>query len=187
MTVAAIDTIETDPLSPFGEPEVPPAEWTYRHCVQNWAAKGAMYVSATLQRISENAGREFRSVVQFPAGQSLERSVAAYVNNGRWLWDCPICKAAQVCSEVDHRAFCVGCFNGGDGWWQVEWPDQRADVETLLSRRPRKETRNWVPAETVDQLQAENLANGLDPDLKTRQWPAARRALAMVRKQRELT
>jgi len=178
-----IHTIETDPRSPFGEPEVPPAEWTYRAWRAEAVDRGVGFIRAYLAMASERSGREYRDVPLFPTGMSLERTVAAYVNHGRWLWDCPICNAAQVCAAGDERAFCIECFNAGDGWWPVVWPDSttRAQIEELLVRRPAQEQRSWYPHEPLEQLQLENLSIGADPDLPGLPWPGAQPALALVR------
>lgn len=173
--MSAIRTIETDPESPFGEPEIPAAEWTLRHVIKEQFGRGLAAGMAWLARGG------ISSLPKFPQGQSLERTVVAYVNHGRWLWDCGQCGAAQACTPNDPRAFCVGCFNGGDGWWPVEFPAEMRTIETLLERRPRDAQRNWQPPETIDQLQLENLSIGVDPDLPDRQWPGAQKALAVVR------
>jgi hypothetical protein len=141
-------------------------------------------VNAFVRDAGRRSGRELTAVPRFPTHASLDRTVVAFVNHGRWLWECPICHAAQVCSATDHRAFCIDCFNGGDGWWPIVWPDEptlRAAV-TLLVRRPDKTLRNWHPAvESVQQLQAENVRHGLDPDVPGLPWPGAVAALAVVR------
>lgn len=165
--MALIRTIENDAISPFGEPEVPPAEWTYRAWRDEALAHGPMFLRAYLGVASQNAGRAIDSMPEWPRARSLAQSVHAFVNDGRWLWACPICGAAQVASADDKRAFCIECFNAGDGWWPVEWPDDstRAAGEVVLSHRPSDAQRNWNPKdETVRDLQNENLQHGINPD-----------------------
>lgn len=155
-----IRTIETDPISPFGPPEVPAAEWTYRKVVDDAIRKGPQFMLAWLQ------GTGVRKLPDFPRFASLEHKVFARINHGRWLWDCPrACGGAQCCTPNDPRGFCVECFNGGDGYYPVVFPDELAAIETLLSRRPRDDQRHWAPGETVDQLQLENATLGLPDDL----------------------
>lgn len=175
-----IRTIETDPVSPFGEPEVPPAEWTYRDACQDAYRRGPDYAMAWVMRVTQGGTR----LPEFPKHASLERKVYAHVNHSRWLWDCPLCNAAQVCSNTDWRALCVECFNRGDGWWEVVWPDERAQIEELLSRRPRDDQRNWYPNETLDMLQLENLSIGVESDgvKGLPDFPGSQDALAVVRK-----
>jgi hypothetical protein len=112
------------------------------------------------------------------------RAVHAYVNHSRWLWDCPVCNGSELCSDLDPRAVCRLCGNAGDGWWQIVWPDDttRERVEVLLERRPDPRTRNWTPGELVEQLQAENLQHGIDPDLPGLIWPGGREALGIVQR-----
>jgi hypothetical protein len=43
----------------------------------------------------------------------------------------------------------------------ADWPHNRADIETVLAQRPMRETRNWLPGETLVGLVAENAAHGL--------------------------
>ncbi|HTR77174.1 MAG TPA: hypothetical protein VMH39_03660 [Gemmatimonadaceae bacterium] len=175
---ATIRTIENDPDSPFGPRELPAAEWTYRHCFAEGCKRGFEFLQAWLVK----AG-----VSQFPAGgqripeaMSLEHSVDAYVNHGRWVWDCPRCGAAQVASTDDPRAFCCECLNGGDGWYPVMFPADRPAVEWLLGQRP-EAFRNWYPGETVEKLQGENLAHGLRNDLAAFPWPGSAEGTALAR------
>lgn len=163
----AFRTIETDPISPFGEPEVPAAEWTYREWRRLALEQGIGYLRSHLGMASQRAGRTFATMPEWPRGRSLDRSVEAFVNDGRWLWECPVCRAAQVCAASDPRAFCVECFNAGDGWWPVEWPDAKTvtAAEHVLAARPSDRERNWRPSrESLRDLQTENLQRGVDPD-----------------------
>lgn len=161
-----IRTIENDPISPFGEPEVPPAEWTYRAWRMEALHRGVFYLRAYLLAAGERCGWTPASMPEWPRAASLTRKVDAFVNSGRWLWSCPLCNAAQVASYDDRRAFCVECFNAGDGWWPVVWPsdEDRRAIETVLAARGDDGNRNWLPSETVRDLQAENLEHGVNPD-----------------------
>jgi len=89
-------------------------------------------------------------------------SVAAAVNDGRWVVLCP-CGGAQLAARTDQRLWCAEC-HVDTGWTIVIWPDEDtvAEAEALLSRRPDPRSRNWRPwAETIDDLRAENDANGV--------------------------
>jgi len=172
-TAAAIRTLENDPDSPFFPPEVPAAEWVYRWQLDDAFKRGAQYALAWLAK----SGR--REPPPFPQGRSLERTVTAYVNHGRWLWDCPLCGSPYVASN-DPRAFCVVCFNAGDGWFPLEFPPERAAIDELLGRRPGDDSRHWTD-ETVEQLQAENLAHGVDAELAGYEWIGAKDGTAIAR------
>jgi hypothetical protein len=170
-----IRTIETDPDSPFLPAEVPAAEWTFRHVLAERVERGSQHLA------SWAATARLRSLPTYPTGSS-GRTVEAFVNHGRWMWRCPTCPAAQVASLADPRAFCVECFNDGDGYHDVVFPDDRTrlQLETLLGRRPNR-NRNWTPEETVEQLQLENLALGLTTDAPTLEPTRYEYALPLVR------
>ena len=82
----------------------------------------------------------------------------ASVNYGRWLVRCPWCKSAQYASTEDQRFFCVECANAvvGGRWVRVVWPENRAEIEAVLCRRPARENRNWELGEAVQHLELEN-------------------------------
>lgn len=82
-------------------------------------------------------------------GYTTLGEVEARVNHGRWLVDCPACKGAELASEDGF--ICCSC---GAGRYTVVWPDNRADIETVLDSRP-VANRNWHLGETVDDLLAE--------------------------------
>lgn len=192
--ISLVRTIDTDPdtLVAVGHhaiPEVPPAEWTYRWLRDRILGAGPQATAAYLHKARQKARRLFDGWPEYPAGASLERTVVAYVNWSRWMWTCPTCNSAQVCTPDDPRAFCVECFNAGDGWWPILFPpDQdRTDGELVLSKRPEDTQRSWYPdRETVEQLQAENLRHGLDADVPGRPWPGTQAALAAVREHFQL-
>lgn len=95
----------------------------------------------------------------------------AYVNEGRWLADCPTtgCAGAMLLLE-DAPFMCGACFNAAAGYRYrpVEWParsDHQA-IEAILVERPAPQTRNWTgraraawgkaEGETIEDLIAEN-------------------------------
>ena len=83
------------------------------------------------------------------------RSVAAYVNHGRWVADCPNCAGGIACWAENPHGCCLDCFHV----YRVLFPDDRHEVEAALEARPVK-NRNWRPGETVDQLHTEALLLG---------------------------
>ena len=92
-----------------------------------------------------------------PTGGVLLGRLDAYVNHGRWVVDCPAagCAGAELASDV--RPFvCASC---GEGPYQTRFPTERAAIEAALESRP-VEAQNWLPGETVADLEAENEVNG---------------------------
>ena len=89
----------------------------------------------------------------------------AFVNDSRWLVQCPSCNGAQLASRGDPRFFCIDCLNehAGRQWLRVVWPgaEQQAEIEGLLLQRPVPHTRSWRSGETTEKLRAENLAHGV--------------------------
>jgi hypothetical protein len=99
-----------------------------------------------------------------PSDLARDAAVVAFVNDGRWLAECP-CGAAQLVSQSDRRYFCVDCMNqyAGGRWVRVAWPDDVTveAIEALLVRRPFPDTRNWLPHETITDLFVENVTHGV--------------------------
>jgi hypothetical protein len=94
---------------------------------------------------------------------SLTEALPAWVSGGRWVVMCP-CGGAQLASREEHRFFCIDCLNVAVGgqWRRVHWPEDAADIEAVLLRRPDPETRTWLPTQTLSDLLAENTDHGLD-------------------------
>ena len=111
-------------------------------------------------------GQQGRVRVFLPTVTDLQApTVAVRVYRGMWIADCP-CGGAQVAAAGDHRLLCVDCFNAdiGGAWRRVAWPADAAAIERALLARPDPDTRNWA-GEPVSQLQAENAARGLPPEV----------------------
>jgi LSD1 subclass zinc finger protein len=83
--------------------------------------------------------------------------VAARVNWGRWIVDCPACPSALALAPGAPVLRCWDCAAVAE----VAWPDDelRDGVERLLAVRPSPHTRNWTPGETLHDLLAENIAH----------------------------
>ena len=81
-------------------------------------------------------------------------TVDAYVDSGRWLWDCVACNTA-IEVDLDQPSICVVC--GSGNWLQVELPDNRAEIESELLKQPGFRTsapiRSWRPGITLEDLQ----------------------------------
>jgi len=85
--------------------------------------------------------------------------VVAYVNEGRWVADCPQrdCAGAELVDpEWPLFVCCSGC---GCGPHCVIFPKDREKIEAALVKRQVPRTRNWLPGETVSDLQRENKAH----------------------------
>lgn len=105
--------------------------------------------------------------VPFPEGPALPglpgTEVEVYVNQGRWIVECPVCKGAQVACHTDPKFLCNVCANVAiDGRWRrTVWPPNRNAIEAALEVRPNELEQNWFPGETVDNLLAENVEHGV--------------------------
>jgi hypothetical protein len=90
--------------------------------------------------------------------------VAAYVNHGRWVADCPSegCGGALELAQLA-SFLCPACLNAGSGhqWQPVRWPPEQPDIEAVLGVRPLLSNRNWRPGESIADLERENAENGM--------------------------
>ena len=87
----------------------------------------------------------------------------AYINQGRWVVDCPNCSGAVCASKMDPWFFCIYC---GVGVYDVKFPPDAAAIEAVLLKRPEHDgwfarSRNWRPSETVAGLRRENAERGI--------------------------
>lgn len=78
--------------------------------------------------------------------------VVAYINHGRWVVDC-VCNGAGFTSP-EFKVSC--CFDCGRMYTSVIFPTQRKQIEEVLLSRKEKETRNWIPGESVKSLRTES-------------------------------
>ena len=85
---------------------------------------------------------------------NITTSVDAFVNAGRWLWECIACNNATVC-EVGQPSICVECAT--QGWVNVVFPSNREDVETELLKQPGHRAhapiRQWRPGWEISVLE----------------------------------
>ena len=102
------------------------------------------------------------------AGVALDVTVAARVNAGRWIADCPTpdCHGAEYVDPGALMFFCCECRNAPTAHQpiRVAMPADRlrGQIEKALLERPVPATRNWRTGETVAQLRAENKAHGVN-------------------------
>jgi len=80
--------------------------------------------------------------------------VTSYCNHGRWVAECgtTYCHEAHLVQPGDSFV----CRNCGVDHGLVEFPADLPLIDAALSRRIVPETRNWIPGETVIDLEAEN-------------------------------
>jgi hypothetical protein len=101
------------------------------------------------------------------AGLSEAATATARVSGSCWIADCPRpgCGGAEFVNFADPRFFCCACRN--EDWdgqpIRVIVPDEqtKTGVEEALAPRPDPDTRNWAADETVADLQAENVEQGI--------------------------
>lgn len=84
-------------------------------------------------------------------------TLEARIDWGRWIVDCPYCHGAMAAFiEEPSLFFCRKCKN--DGTYkpiEVKFPNEKAEIETLLEKRP-KANQNWRVGETLEFLKQEN-------------------------------
>ena len=91
-------------------------------------------------------------------------SIRAYVNEGRWIAECPLGDGYAFCVSFRNPVFwcplCGNKLNGGQ-WWEINFPPAKTAIERLLLLRPAVANRNWKWPETVADLARENTDHGL--------------------------
>jgi hypothetical protein len=101
-----------------------------------------------------------------PADGIAESPVAyAEVNHGRWIAKCPFpgCRCAEMVDFGRPTYWCNECRNRLTRNRPVRLviPEERYLIEAVLMRRPEQRFRNWLPGETIAQLEAENAEQGI--------------------------
>lgn len=90
-------------------------------------------------------------------------AIAARVNHGRWIVDCPACPSAALLEQAQEEGPSRGaCRDCGAPFGLVVVPgsaDRRA-LEDALARRP-VANQNWEPGETLADLLVENELQGV--------------------------
>lgn len=116
---------------------------------------------------AELAFHLFGPEVAVPPADRIAGEVVAYVNEARWIADCPDkrCNAAQVVTPDDPRFLCAVCSNLANHrrWYRVVFPspEERAEIEALIGQRPHVENVNWTPDESVEDVRRLNREHGI--------------------------
>lgn len=84
--------------------------------------------------------------------------LAARVNHGRWIADCPNCAGGALTHPEWRLACCGEC---GCVMTHVVFPPDLDQIAALLLRRATRPLQNWAPPETVADLARENTAHGV--------------------------
>ena len=87
-----------------------------------------------------------------------DAKAVARINQGRWLWLCAACNVGILLDKDDKYSICVRC--GSNGWMEVEWPENKAEIETELlkmtgtglGKRLLATVREWRPGWTLAYL-----------------------------------
>lgn len=88
--------------------------------------------------------------------------LTVYINEGRWLVDCPCGSGVIVTPEWGSTAWCFGeaC---GRVLTAIAMPDDPNRIEQIMLDRPDPRTRNMQPDESISDLILENAAIGIGP------------------------
>jgi len=108
---------------------------------------------------TQDVGEKFRrAIADRPhISPTTADGAVASVNHNRWIVLCS-CGSGCAVDLILHRAWCFECGTIYDG---IEVPHDAAAIEALLVKRPKLENRNWIPGESLDQLEDENRQNGV--------------------------
>ena len=93
-----------------------------------------------------------------------ESPVKAQVRSGRWLAQCPECMIEFQYVWLDNPLYmCSSCWNAEVGgiYRTVELPTEIEEITRLLLRRPDPSTRDWLPSQVIEDLETENIQNGV--------------------------
>jgi hypothetical protein len=82
------------------------------------------------------------------------------VNSGRWLARCPVCSNGILADPDWEEAVCFEC--GNDYVITAPPPQDVNEIERLLLKRPKVGTQNWIPGETLEELEADNRNHGVE-------------------------
>lgn len=99
-----------------------------------------------------------------------------FMNQGLWVARCP----RPLCTNAERFGRCadgsVGGLTGSSFWCRdvdglggcglrcpADWPSNIEKIEQMVLCRPVPASRNWEPGETLHDLLAENIGNGIVP------------------------
>lgn len=139
----------------------------YAHLV--WFVKGFLMWNAEQMFAKKFAGQDeldehaARFLEDRRGGLRVQQgkgTVELYVNEGRWVGDCPNCNggiAGPPAVWREPHGVCLGC-----GYrYKVRYPKDRVQIEAVLERRPMVH-RNANVGESVGQLERENVLMGVN-------------------------
>lgn len=132
--------VSTDPNDPIRDHE----EWLRRRLFNTLVRE-----SIPLPRFDVDVSSDFPPVL-------------AEVNHGRWIARCPWCAGAEALWRGQDWFFCCSCGNYPIKGVRlhVKYGQPSDLVESALVVREDKRTQNWLPDETVDDLEQENEEHG---------------------------
>ena len=98
------------------------------------------------------------------SGKIKGTPVQAMVIHNRWMANCE-CMGAEAVDPDQPAFYCFSCFNQANKGYPraVSFPADIADIEEILTQRADPLTKNWIPSETTDDLEAQNVAHGFPP------------------------
>ena len=90
------------------------------------------------------------------------KPLEARIEHARFIVDCPNCNSAEFAFE-DGLFYCSLCNNSDVGGKarKVKIPNERKQIEAVLAKR-QITNRHWYPAETIQDLENENISHGLE-------------------------
>ncbi len=97
----------------------------------------------------------------YPTGLDYGTTLASWVLRGAWTVTCP-CGASEY-TWNEGWVMCLSCMNGYSHhrFVRTMFPAKRQQVEDILEFRP-LENRNWLIGETLEELIAQNIENGVE-------------------------
>lgn len=106
-------------------------------------------------------------VLPYPRELAPGPAVQAWVNQGRWLVECPWCRSAQLAALTDPRMLCTTsecmCAPVDGAMLPVQLPElpELLRIEAALLLRPDPATRGWRAGESVADLLTQARAKGV--------------------------
>lgn len=111
----------------------------------------------TRRMYAQAHGEWLRRAPGRPTAHDSALELRMYVNHGRWVGDCPECRAGVATGRGWDEARCFGC---GAVFRDVRWPKDLDAVEAVLLKRLPAH-RHMAVGETPAELLAENIAHGV--------------------------
>jgi hypothetical protein len=132
------------------------------------ASLGASYSDYIVKLFRAGAKHPVSS--QFYTKEALEKALSnpigkplpAFINHNRWLAVCE-CGGAEVVDPQHKYMYCFSCFNmlNKGRPRHVKFPHRMKRIEAILLEREDPLTKNWMLTESIEDLEAENVAHGI--------------------------